>query len=86
MPRAKKTTEDAQLRVPRTLLDLADQLVPAMSADPAEIARGPVSKSSIARVAMVIGLQELAHRYKVKLRMPGEDDDGKREIEVVYER
>jgi len=83
MPGPRKTVDDVMLRVPRTVMDLADRLVPAMAADPAEIARGPVSRSSIARVAMVIGIQELARRYDVDLTAV--EVEHAVEVEVLFE-
>lgn len=83
MPRPRKTVEDVMLRVPRTVMDLANRLVPAMNADPAEIARGPVSRSSIARLAMVIGIRELGRQYEVDLTAT--EVEHAVEVEVLFE-
>ena len=52
------------VRVLRSLVERLDTLVPALSDDPRMQVLGKVSRSDVARAAMVRGLEELEREYQ----------------------
>jgi hypothetical protein len=80
MPRKLRasTTPNTVLQVPRAYLEMAERLVPAMERDPQHMAHGMMSKSVVARLAMLRGLQALAKEHAVELTAPGGVDGDER--------
>ena len=54
------------IRVLRSLVDRLDQLVPDMAGDPRMHVLGKVSRSDVARAAMVRGLEILELEYRAE--------------------
>lgn len=52
------------IRVLKALVDRLDGLVPALADDPRMQVLGKVSRSDVARAAMVRGLEELEREYR----------------------
>ena len=76
MPRKPRDSaaSNTVLQVPKAYLEMADRLVPAMERDPQHMAHGMMSKSVVARLAMLRGLHALAKEYGVDLAAPGGAD------------